>query len=138
MAQGATTAGIVKGARIVRCLAAASLLALATMLAPTRTAAQVAGRPAITITGTYTVLGVSGGHTIYKNADGQLFYLDPRSGTVRTVASGHKYRKIKHGVEQVTILDIDQKGNVLQKNAKGVAFYLNRRTGDRVFVKWPK
>lgn len=125
------------GVRGVRHLVAA-LMFVPSMMGPLRAAAQAAGRPTISLTGTYTVLGVSNGHTIYKHADGQLFYLEPKSGAVKAVASGHKYRKITHGVEQVTILEIDQQGNVLQKNAKGIAFYLNRRTGDRVFVKWPK
>ncbi len=137
MAQGAAAAGIVNGVRGVRHFVAALAL-VPSMMGPLRAAAQAAGRPTISLTGTYTVLGVSGGHTIYKNADGRLFYLEPKTGKVRMLAADHKYRRITHGVEQVTILEIDAKGNVLQKNARGIAFYLNRRTGERVFVKWPK
>lgn len=127
-----------KRTRILGRLAAALMLALPASAVPVTAAAQATARPTITLTGTYTVLGVSGGHTIYRNADGQLFYLEPKTGKVKTVASDHRYRKIRHGPEEVTILEIDEKGNVLQKNARGIAFYLNRKTGARVFVKWPK
>ena len=136
--QGATATGIMKRLRILGRLATALMLALPASTVPVRVAAQTAARPAVTITGTYTVLGVSRGHTIFATVEGQLFYLAPKTGEVRTVASDHQYRKITPGPEQVTILEIDEKGNVLQKNAHGIAFYLNRRTGARVFVKWPK
>lgn len=138
MAPGVTAPGIMKRTRILGRLAAALMLAWPASTVPVRAAAQAAARPAVTITGTFTVLGVSRGHTIFATVEGQLFYLEPKTGKVRTVATDHQYRKITHGVEQVTILEIDEKGNVLQKNARGIAFYLNRRTGNRVFVKWPK
>lgn len=120
------------------CFIAASIAVLAALFIPLRIEAQAGHVVAVMLSGTVAVLGVSNGHTIYKNADGMLFYLEPRTGDVKAVAPGLKYRKLTDGGEQVTILEIDQKGNVLQKNAQGVAFYLNRKTGARVFVKWPK
>lgn len=41
---------------------------------------------ALKIPGTFTVLGVSEGHTIFKGADGSMFYLDPATGDKRALA----------------------------------------------------
>lgn len=116
---------------------------------PSRTDRAVSGRPivtavrqgraiAITHAGTFAVLGVGSGRTIYRTSAGMLFRLDPKTGAVTTVAANTRYIRITSGVEQVTILEIDAKGDVLQKNTQGVAFHLNRKTGAPVFVKWPK
>jgi hypothetical protein len=92
----------------------------------------------LTLPDTYTVLGIRGGRPMYGTTTGTLFQLDTRTGAITPVAPDTRYVGIQSGVERVTILGIDQKGNVLQKNATGVAFYLNRKTGERAFVKWPK
>jgi len=36
---------------------------------------------------------------------------------------------------KVTLLGVDEKGNVIQENSKGEKFYLSTTTGDMVFVK---
>ena len=102
----------------------------------------------------YTIVGTDKEHPIYQNARGEYFYLDPSTGDMIFVApdafikwrpaaaeapSPAQQKMMKQstlkGGEQVTILGIDQAGNVVQQNVRGETFYLNPSTGDMIFVK---
>ena len=39
------------------------------------------------LAGTFTIVGLDNGHTIYKNARGGYFYLDPATGDMKAVSS---------------------------------------------------
>lgn len=101
------------------------------------------GTRTITLPNSYSVLGVSGGHTVYQSADGQFFYLDPQTGDVKMLAADFALKPtggtfIRHDGGRVKIVGVDPAGNVLQSNARGETFYLQPQTGAFVFVKWPK
>ena len=111
------------------------------------------------------IAGVSDGHSIYQNSRGDIFYIEPstgdmkflsdeyfvkgeskddkknkrtfvlphvleKSGTINRSGGGHIKMEMK-----VTLLGVDEKGNVIQQNAKGEKFYMNLTNGDMVFVK---
>lgn len=122
---------------------------------------EVEYRP-IKMSGTYTVMGVGDGHTIFKSADGSMFYLDPTTGDKRSVAVDY-FLKIsdikgeargidqKHGgraggqlkvkLQDIVITSIvgrDAKGNAVMQNARNETFTLDPKTGDKVFIKSPK
>ena len=122
---------------------------------------EVEYRP-IKLPGTFTVLGVGDGHTIFKAADGSMFYLDPKTGDKRSVDANffHKDRLVegerrtidaKHaggggGAGKVEIQDfsftsiigLDAKGNAVMRNARNEVFTLDPKTGNKVFIKSPK
>jgi hypothetical protein len=108
------------------------------------------------------IAGVGDGHSIYQNARGEYFYIDPSTGDMKFLSSDYfikgesSQRKafvLPHVLEKsgtisskssssgikrdskVTLLGVDQMGNVIQENSKGEKFYLNTKTGDMVFVK---
>jgi hypothetical protein len=109
------------------------------------------------------IAGVGEGHSIYQNSRGEFFYIDPTTGDQRMVSSdyflkmdSHQDRKsfvLPHVLEKtgaitntgssrvmkdkrrVTLLGVDEKGNIIQSNPLGEKFYLNPTTGDMVFVK---
>jgi hypothetical protein len=102
---------------------------------------------AVKLPGTYTILGVNGGHTIYAGPDGKYFYVDPATGDQKMLSTQwydkwhssvtYGREKLKGTSQAVAIVGVDQAGNVIQKNARGETFYLNQSTGDFVFVKLP-
>jgi hypothetical protein len=113
----------------------------------------------IKMAGTFTVMGVGDGHTIFKAADGSMFYLDPTTGDKRSVAVDYFMKisdikgenraigvknggraggqlKIKFSDLLVTsIVGRDVKGNAVLRNARNETFTLDPRTGDKVFIK---
>jgi hypothetical protein len=155
-----------------RLFTAASMLVLPMAMLSTRAGAQVGTKPPVSptkpvptaqqvvtlpiklvnvrpvkLSGTYTILGVNGGHTIYAGPNGTYFYIDPATGDQKmlstqwydkwssSVTFGRE--KLKGTSQSVAIVGVDQAGNVIQKNARGETFYLNQSTGDFVFVKLP-
>lgn len=171
----------VKAGRVVL---AAAMLGLPAVMVPQQAAAQSTVGPPISptkpippmgtaqaanhkhseflkIAGTFTVMGVGDGHTIFKAADGSMFYLDPMTGDKRSVAADifvkveikDEKRKVDPknggragGIGRVRIQDIpiagivgmDAKGNAVMQNARNETFTLDPKTGDKVFIKWPK
>ena len=168
-----------------RVVLAAALLSLPMVMVPQQAAAQSTVGPPISptkpippmgtartadqkhtdflkIAGTFTVMGVGDGHTIFKSADGSMFYLDPTTGDKRSVAVDYfmKIGDIKGenraigvknggragGVLKIKFSDIlitsivgrDANGNPVLRNARNETFTLDPRTGDKVFIKWPK
>ena len=121
---------------------------------------EVEYRP-IKMAGTFTVMGVGDGHTIFKAADGSMFYLDPTTGDKRSVAADY-FLKIESsegekrsidarnggragGIDKIRFMPIlivivarDAKGSPVMQNARNETFTLDPRTGDKVFIKWPK
>lgn len=172
----------VKAGRVVL---AAAMLGLPAVMVPQQAAAQSTVGPPISptrpippmetvrkagekhpeylkMTGTFTVMGVGDGHTIFKSADGSMFYLDPMTGDKRSVAVDY-FLKIDHiegekraiGVKNggraggqlklkfkdllvSSIVGRDANGNPVLQNARNETFTLDPRTGDKVFIKWPK
>ncbi len=122
---------------------------------------EVEYRP-IKLAGTYTVMGVGEGHTIFKAADGSMFYLDPRTGDKRSVAvdmfikiGAFKDKSPSTASKQVgggggagkvnvqdinftSIIGLDAAGNAVMRNARNEVFTLDPRTGNQIFIKWPK
>lgn len=113
------------------------------------------------VAGTFTVLGVGDGHTIFKAADGSMFYLDPMTGDKRSVAVDYFLKvELKNeargigvknggragGMGKIKFTDLlvtsivgrDASGNPVLKNARNETFTLDPKTGDKVFIKWPK
>lgn len=175
--QSATKAG--------RVVLAAAMLSLPAVMVPQLAAAQSTVGPPISptrpippmgtaretdhkhagflkIAGTFTVMGVGDGHTIFKAADGSMFYLDPTTGDKRSVAVDYflKISDIKgeaRGIDQKnggraggmlkikftdvlvsSIVGRDANGNPVLQNARNETFTLDPKTGDKVFIKWPK
>jgi hypothetical protein len=103
-------------------------------------------------TGTFTIVGLDNGHTIYRNAQGGYFYLDPATGDMKAVSSEtwFKFHTLAKATGQaltmtkldsikmggaVTLLGVDAQSHVVQQNSRGQKFYLNPQTGDMVLVK---
>lgn len=96
------------------------------------------------------IVGVESGKTIYQNDKNEYFYLDPKSGDMKYLSSDYLMKmpsnrasgssifikvEMPDRERKVTILGIDDKGNVIQENSKKEKFYLDQKTGDMVFVK---
>ena len=118
---------------------------------------EIEYRP-IKMAGTFTVMGVGDGHTIFRAADGSMFYLDPTTGDKRSVAADYylKYelKGAARGIDQkhdgraggigrikfsdllvTSIVGRDAKGNAVLRNARNETFTLDPRTGDKIFIK---
>jgi hypothetical protein len=154
-------------------LAAAAVLALPLALAPSPVAAQVEAAPPISPTApvspnetttavgqegtliirmerTFTVLGVGDGHTVFKAADGETFYIDAATGDKQPVTAdyflgrdeskdGRSAGRIRFpNIMIVSILGVDAHGNTIMRNARNETFTLDPRTGNKVLIKWPK
>ena len=171
-------------AKAGRVVLAAAMLSMPAVMVPQQAAAQSTVGPPISptrpippmgtartvdhkhsdflkIAGTFTVMGVGDGHTIFKAADGSMFYLDPTTGDKRSVAADY-FLKIESsegekrsidarnggragGIDKIRFMPIlivivarDAKGSPVMQNARNETFTLDPRTGDKVFIKWPK
>jgi len=170
-------------AKAGRVVLAAAMLTLPAVMVPQQAAAQATVGPPISPTkpavppvsfnyakvetsyrpikmaGTFTVIGVGDGHTIFKAADGSMFYLDPTTGDKRSVAvdmflkigdmKGEKRsvdaKHMSNGSGNLTIkftdllitsiIGRDAKGNPVMRNARNETFTLDPKTGDKVFIK---
>lgn len=90
-----------------------------------------------------TIIGINAtGQTVYQNAAGAYFSLQPTTGDLQflTLDESAIVQRASREIDgmkrpqQVTILGLDANGNTLQRNARGETFYLNGK-GDMVFVK---
>lgn len=171
-------------AKAGRVVLAAALMGLPMLMVPQQVAAQSTVGPPISptkpvppmgtvrkagekhaeylkVAGTFTVMGVGDGHTIFKAADGSMFYLDPMTGDKRSVAVDYFLKvELKNeargidvknggragGMGKIKFTDLlvssivgrDASGNPVLKNARNETFTLDPKTGDKVFIKWPK
>ncbi len=103
-----------------------------------------------------SVVGMDNGKTVYKNSRGEYFTIDPNTGDMKTMSSDIflkfsyikmnsarssgklsmiKFDGSKTNLSKVSIVGVDDSGNVIQTNSRGEKFYLNSSTGDMVFVK---
>lgn len=147
-------------------LAAVAVLTLPLVVGPAPAAAQSAAEPIppnqttkaagqegtliIRMERTFTVLGVGDGHTVFKDAMGAVFYIDPATGDKQTLAADYFLTpndskgergagRIKFtSVMIVSILGADAHGNTVMRNARNETFTLDPRTGTKVLIKWPK
>jgi hypothetical protein len=99
---------------------------------------------------TCTVLGVGDGHTIFKDAEGAVFHLDPATGDKRSLSADYfltlgdingnrSAGKIKCTTLMiVSILGADAYGNTVMRNARHETFTLDPKTGTKILIKWPK
>lgn len=116
----------------------------------TTTAAGQEGTLIIRMERTFTVLGVGDGHTVFRDAEGASFHIDPATGDKRSVAAdyflplgdttgGRSVGRIKFtNVMIVSILGADAHGNTVMRNARNETFTLDPKTGTKVLIKWPK
>lgn len=95
------------------------------------------------------IVGIQDGKTIYKNDKDEYFWLDTKTGDMKFLSSdifikmeasnsartSLNFLKIKIEDDRVTILGVDEKGNVINQNRRGEKFYLDSKTGDMIFVK---
>lgn len=84
--------------------------------------------------------GVENGHTILKDAEGRLFFLDQKTGDQKFLKAGYtiKLTNAQRGVKlkgEYKLLGLDDDGNTVMQNSKGEKFYLESSTGDMIFVK---
>lgn len=103
--------------------------------------------------GKFTIVGLDNNHTIYKKNTGELFYIEPLTGDMKSVSNdyylkfdvhyatikGQAAKMYKIGENknggQVTLVGIDAAGHVVQKDSRGQLFFLDNSTGDMVPVK---
>lgn len=96
--------------------------------------------------GEFSVAGVEGGHVVFEDARGNLFYVDDATGDQKFVSSqifmkGNRNEAAKTArfwvklSNKVAILGTDQGGKTIMSNAIGDKFYLDAATGDMIFVK---
>jgi len=103
----------------------------------------------------FSIVGLDNSHTIYKNKKGEYFYIDPNTGDMKFLSAdiflkyelhssalkGQAIKMLKYeykdhkGFDQVSLLGVDAKGNVVQQNSRGEKFFIDPFTGDMVFVK---
>ena len=139
-------------------LAAAALLTLPLLAVPSRATAQskAGGDPGaiaflvLRLPGTYTVLGEGQGHTILAGPDGKPFFLDPTTGDKKFVVADYflklgdvkrarKAKVFRHkDASPVFVVGADDGGNTVMMNVRSQTFILDPKTGDVVFIKWPK
>ncbi len=91
-----------------------------------------------------TVADVAGGHVIFKTSAGEYFYVKGKSGDIVSVTSDYTVKlsnaNMKSSAEkmrsgEVSLLGVDENGNVWQQDQRGESFYLDTKTGDKVFAK---
>ena len=96
--------------------------------------------------GEFSVAGVEGGHVVFEDERGNLFYVDDATGDQKFVSRQivHKGQRneaaksAQFGYKlsgKVSILGIDRSGKTIMSNKGGDKFYLDAATGDMIFVK---
>jgi len=86
------------------------------------------------VSGTYSIAGMDGSHTVYKDMRGRMFYFDPGTGDMKFLSADYVHKLDIKDAERVTIVGMDARGNMVQQNNKGEKFYLDPN-GKMVFVK---
>ena len=120
---------------------AASMLAAPALVAPAATPALAAVADMylkveglkFKIDSPIDIVGEADGHTVYRDARGQCFFLDGTTGD-KKMLSCVTGQHIKTPILNVKLLGIDAHGNTIQQNSRGEKFYLNPQ-GDMIPVK---
>jgi hypothetical protein len=101
--------------------------------------------------------GVGDGHTIYEKPNGEMFYIDTKTGDMKEVSSkvfmkhtpdnaksveggmikGETYIKFDgiKGESKVKLLGVDDNGNVVHQKPTGEMFTVNKKTGHITLMK---
>jgi len=100
----------------------------------------------------FTIVGMDKGHTIYRKAGGEMFWIDPNTGDMKTVdktiwikwtwmkdSGGSMLKMVKFSPDwlkahsdanNVRLVGLDASGHVIQQNSKGKLFFIDPMTGD--------
>ncbi len=106
--------------------------------------------------GNLYLAGVGDGHTIYQKENGDMFYIDTKTGDMKEVSSKvfhkespillknvdggnikgeyHKFDGVK-GESKVKLLGVDAKGNVVHQKPNGEKFIVDESTGHITVLK---
>jgi hypothetical protein len=106
------------------------------------------------INDTFSVVGIQSGYTIFRNAHGDFFTINPKSGkiqvipqepvsTIRKASQKKKSTQLQFNREwlnvpldtKVRLIGVDRDGNVVEENFDHKQFYLNPKTGEMIFLK---
>ena len=118
----------------------------AKQMSSTRSYAQIKLKTEFKHKGEFSVAGVEGGHVVFEDERGNLFYVEDATGDQKFVShhivmKGPRNEAAKtasFGVKlsgKVAILGIDRSGKTIMSNAGGDKFYLDAATGDMIFIK---
>ena len=115
-------------------------------MSPTRSYGPFKDKSEFKHKGEFSIAGVEGGHVVFEDERGSLFYVDDATGDQKFVS--HKFvikmqrdatgKSVHHTQKlsaKVTIVGVDQNGKTIMRNAGGDKFYLDAATGDMIFVK---
>jgi hypothetical protein len=94
-------------------------------------------------------VGSENGKTIFKNSKGELFFLDPKTGDQKFVATDYFLKVTKNSMGAKTsgthikfhkevsgsIIGLDKSGNAFMKHSNGEIFQVDPKTGDMKFTK---
>ena len=115
-------------------------------MSPTRSYGPFKDKSEFKHKGEFSIAGVEGGHVVFEDERGNLFYVDDATGDQKFVSSqifmkGNRNEAAKTArfwvklSNKVAIFGTDQGGKTIMSNAIGDKFYLDAATGDMIFVK---
>ena len=115
-------------------------------MSPTRSYGPFNDKSEFKHKGEFSIAGVEGGHVVFEDERGSLFYVDDATGDQKFVsrkfvikmqrdATGKSVHHTQKLSAKVTIVGVDQNGKTIMRNAGGDKFYLDAATGDMIFVK---
>ena len=115
-------------------------------MSPTRSYGPFKDKSEFKHKGEFSIAGVEGGHVVFEDERGSLFYVDEATGDQKFVsrkfvikmqrdATGKSVHHTQKLSAKVTIVGVDQNGKTIMRNAGGDKFYLDAATGDMIFVK---
>ena len=115
-------------------------------MSPTRSYGPFKDKSEFKHKGEFSIAGVEGGHVVFEDERGSLFYVDDATGDQKFVsrkfvikmqrdATGKSVHHTQKLSAKVTIVGVDQNGKTIMRNAGGDKFYLDAATGDMIFVK---
>ena len=115
-------------------------------MSPTRSHGPFKDKSEFKHKGEFSIAGLEGGHVVFEDGRGSLFYVDEATGDQKFVsrkfvikmqrdATGKSVHFTQKLSAKVTIVGVDQDGKTIMRNAGGDKFYLDAATGDMIFVK---
>ena len=116
-------------------------------MSPTRSYGPFKDKSEFKHKGEFSIAGLEGGHVVFEDERGNLFYVDDATGDQKFVsrkfvikmqpdAAGKSIPWQWHKLSaKVAIVGVDQDGKTIMSNAVGEKFYLDNATGDMIFVK---
>ena len=115
-------------------------------MSPTRSYGPFKDKSEFKHKGEFSIAGMEGGHVVFEDERGSLFYVDDATGDQKFVsrkfvikmqrdATGKSVHLPQKLSAKVTIVGVDQGGKTIMRNAGGDKFDLDAATGDMIFVK---